>query len=154
MNWSLWAIIAFFSTQDAMAESRFAFQCVGTALTKVDRGDVGEKKVLTRQIYVVDPKANLITRALFPRREFDPVCESKSEIGSVSISTGLITARSADPLQTDPMWTCEFEVDRASGKGRHLIRAEWTNGGLFEMDWDMKCEKATIPVFAPSKLKF
>lgn len=136
-------------------EARFAVSCTGSARS---HGNVAgsmrdNTQPLLRQVFVIDPAANTITRALEPRKEFDPVCASKNPDGFVSISAGLIQARS-ETVGADPVWRCEFELDRMSGRGEYMLRSDWSDGRYQSFEWNMVCAKSDIPVFDLTKRKF
>ncbi len=138
-------------TQDA-----FAVECVGTATSRStlsgrlveNRDDLGE------QVYVVDPNKEAVYRALFPRQEFEPVCAGEGQIAFGSVSPGLILSKSEDADGADPFSTCEFELDRMTGKGTKSLNMEWSNGRFLKLEWTFDCEKADIPIFDPTKRKF
>ena len=137
------------------AEPRFAVACTGSARSYGNSlGKMHDKtSALQRQVFVIDPAANDITRALEPRQEFDPICVSKSPEAFRSVSPGLIQARSEETKGTS-IASCEFRLDRMSGKGTYILRMDWPDGRYESFDWDMVCAKSEIPVFDLSKRKF
>lgn len=146
-------MLALTATTVSDQEGPVAIACVGTSTATRDSGRVNRDN-LPQQVFVFDALTQSVSRALEPRQEFEQVCGSRKGLRFVSISPGLVIARSDDPSDTDPMWTCKFEADRMAGTASYSLRGEWQDGRFHEISWDMKCRKAEVPVFDLSKRKF
>jgi hypothetical protein len=130
---------------------RTAIACTGSArFTDNQSGQESSRDyVLPRQVYVLDEAHRRIQRALEPRQEFEDVCFSDGYINSVSFSPGLVSARSekADAI-------CDFSVSRATGKGQYFSRTDFAGGRFSQIEFQMTCDRAEIPVFDSSRNRF
>jgi len=134
-------------------EGPVAIACVGTSTATSDSGR-GKSDDIPQQVFVFDAATESVRRALEPRQEFEEVCGSTKGLRFVSISPGLVTASSEDPSDSNPLWTCKFEVDRMAGEATYSLRGEWKGGRFHEFVWEMTCRKTEVPVFDLSKRKF
>ena len=155
MKWLL-SLLALSAVGQNFTQDAFAVECVGTSKSRSTLSGrlVENSDDLGKQVYVVDPVKEAVYRALFPRQEFDPVCAGKGQIPFGSVSPGLILAKSEDPYGSDPFSTCDFELDRMTGKGTQSLNMEWSDGRYIKLEWTFDCEKTEVPIFDPTKRKF
>jgi hypothetical protein len=130
---------------------RFAIACTGTArfTDNVSGRESVRAYPLPRNIYVLDEAAKSVQHALEPRQEFEDVCFRDGTIDSVSFSPGLISVRSEKAGDF-----CDFSVSRATGKGKYFSRAEFGGGQFSQIEFQMTCDRAEIPVFDSSRNRF
>lgn len=150
------SLLALSAVGPTFTPDAFAVECVGhsTSRSTLSGRLVENSDDLGKQVYVIEPKSKAVFRALFPRQEFDPVCAGKGQITFGSISPGLILAKAEDPSGADPFWTCEFELDRMTGKGTQNLKMEASDGRYLNVKWTFDCEKTEVPIFDPAKRKF
>jgi hypothetical protein len=130
---------------------QFAIACTGTA--RFTDNVTGRESVraypLPRRVYVLDETTKSVQHALEPRQEFENVCFRDGYIDSVSFSPGLISVRSEKAGDL-----CEFSVSRATGEGKYFSRTELGGGQFSQIEFQMTCDRAEIPVFDPRRNRF
>ena len=150
------AVVLLMLATSASDSEPFAVECHGSAIARGNEtgSDYERTSELGRQVYVFHPRKEEISRALFPRQEFEPVCGIAGDTRFVSISPGLLQARSYNGFAATPHNTCEFRLDRMTGEGFHKLRMEWVDGRYHEFDWNFRCEATEVPVFDLGKRRF
>ena len=77
------------------------------------------------------------------------MCFSDGHINRVSFSPGLISVRSEKAGAI-----CDFSVSRATGKGQYFSRTEFGGGRFSQIEFEMICDRAAIPIFDSSRNRF
>ena len=129
----------------------FAIACTGKArFSQPVKGKPVERSyALPTQIYVFDEATKRVQHALTPRQQFEDVCFRGGYIDSTTFTPGLISVRSEKKGAM-----CDFNVDRASGKGEYASYNDLPSGGVSTIDFEMTCDRTDVPVFNPTKNKF
>jgi len=147
---ALTAITAAAASGSSAQAAPFAIACTGKARFSqpVEGKPIERFYDLPTQIYVFDEVTKRVQSALIPRQEFEDVCFRGGYIDSTLFTPGLISVRSEKRGAT-----CDFTVDRASGKGEYASYSDLPGGGLSTIDFEMTCDRTQVPVFDPSRNK-